>query len=137
MQLVDPATPTSVSPIPIGQRPEWRTAAETWRLPYWDFALRRTYNENSACLPKIALTETNPLGDSSISTPTLPLPLIPISPENPLYAFRYPLKEGEKLTDYGMTDIFDRRGVRVVPVSISSRPALPGLKITGCFPAHG
>ena len=127
MQLVDPKTPNDISPIPVEQRPSWRQAAETWRLPYWDFALRRSYNQNSASLPQVALTETNPLADNSSSpNPTIPIPSIPFSAENPLYAFRYPLKQGEKLSDYGMTDMFER-GVRVLPVSISSLLITPGL----------
>ena len=121
MQLVDPKTPNDISPIPVEQRPSWRKSAETWRLPFWDFALRRSYNQNSACLPQVALTETNPLaGNNSSPNPTIPTPSIPFSAENPLYAFRYPLKPGDKLSNYGMADLSDR-GVTYLPVCIPPR----------------
>lgn len=121
MELVDSKTPEDKSPVPPAERNNWRKAAETWRLPYWDFALRRPNNNfnnvNHICLPDVALYEGNPLkGNSGSNNPTIPAPLTPISSENPLYSFKYPLKPGEKLSDYGITDI-TRDGIRVVPVS--------------------
>ena len=123
MKLVDPKTPEDQSPVlQLADQAEWRQAAETWRLPYWDFALRRSYNKNSACLPEIAMFEGDPFkGNSGSNDPKIPTPLIPISANNPLYSFKFPLKQGEKLSDYGLTDIVDRNGVTILPVSVWMR----------------
>ena len=95
-------SPTSTdSPIPAKSRGDWKVAAETWRLPYWDFALRRSYNQNMACVPQQALIDGDPL---SPLTTGVGLPTIPKYPDNPLYAFRYPLPPGKKLSDYGIVN---------------------------------
>ena len=100
MDLVKPGA----TDIPIRQeeRNDWKVAAETWRLPYWDFALRRSYNENSACVPQQALIDGDPLSPLTTGVGFPPLPAIP---DNPLYAYKYQLPSGEKLEAYGIVNL--------------------------------
>ena len=96
MDWVGPDSPNS--PIPKEQRGDWKVAAETWRLPYWDFALRRSYNKNNACVPQQALIDGDPLSPLTmdVGLPTLQYP------DNPLYAYKYRLPAGKTLKDYGI-----------------------------------
>ena len=101
--MVDWVGPNSAdSPIPKEQRGDWKVAAETWRLPYWDFALRRSYNQNMASVPQQALIDGDPL--TPLATGAGQLPTLPPYPDNPLYAFRYPLASGQTLRDAGIVN---------------------------------
>jgi len=96
LKFVDPSS--TDSPIPVGDRPNWKVAAETWRLPYWDFALRRSYNQGMASVPEQAMIDGDPLGPHA--TGLFPTP--PTIPDNPLFAYRYPLRPGETLAAAGL-----------------------------------
>ena len=100
MDLVKPGA----TDIPIRQeeRNDWKVAAETWRLPYWDFALRRSYNKNRACVPQQALIDGDPLLPFTMG---VGLPKLPGDRGNPLYAYKYPLAKGEKPSKYGIERI--------------------------------
>ncbi|KAF8440568.1 hypothetical protein BGX38DRAFT_1261652 [Terfezia claveryi] len=64
IQLIDPNDPEYLlsNVTDPDELNKWKTAAETWRLPYWDFALRRSNNivngRDYCCLPDSALKET-------------------------------------------------------------------------------
>jgi len=110
---------SSDSPIPLKARGDWKVAAETWRLPYWDFALRRSYNQNMACVPQQALIDGDPL--TPLATGAGQLPTLPPYPDNPLYAYRYPLPPGKTLKQYGIVNTnglpleIQKRTVRYAP----------------------
>ena len=93
------------SPIPKDERPDWLPAAETWRMPYWDFALRRTYNGGKACVPQQAMIDGDPILPLTVSASGVKLlPTLPAFPNNPLYAYRYPLRPGHTLQEYGIVN---------------------------------
>ena len=98
LKFVDSSTPEKDSPIPVSDRGNWRVAAETWRLPYWDFARRRSYNQQMACVPQQAMIDGDPL---AVHATGLISP-VPSIPDNPLYAYRYPLRPGETPATYGI-----------------------------------
>ena len=103
-------------PIRDEERPAWREAAETWRLPYWDPAVRRSYNDDAACIPKACMDEMRASTDFH-NDPFGTMDWV----ENPLHSYRYPLREGETLKQYGMEDIMKDDKV-VVPVSFCNAP---------------
>ena len=104
------------SPIPKDERPDWLPAAETWRMPYWDFALRRTYNGGKACVPEQAMIDGDPILPITVSASGVKLfPTLPAFPNNPLYAYRYPLRPGKTLKEYGVVDVETEDGT--MPVS--------------------
>lgn len=39
------------NPIDKAHRAEFQVSAETWRMPYWDWLLRRPHNDMSLCIP--------------------------------------------------------------------------------------
>ena len=88
MQLIDPADPQYLlgNVTGPGELGKWKTAAETWRLPYWDFALRRPNNRVSGrdycSLPDFALQEM--FQSSAPEASTLP------SNQNPWFAYNFP-----------------------------------------------
>jgi len=127
MKYVNPNTPDSQTPIPKPQREDWRRSAETWRLPYWDFALRRDYNNNGACIPRICMIDGDPLKAPSASggIPPLPGPTLPPVNNNPFYAFKYPLNQGETLAQYGIVNI------RGLPLGIQERTVRHAPPYTG------
>ncbi|KAF8453105.1 hypothetical protein BGX38DRAFT_1329258 [Terfezia claveryi] len=107
MQLTDPDDPEYLlsNVTDSGELNKWKTAAETWRLPYWDFALRRSNNrvngKDFCCIPNAALNE---FLDSS-------------NEPNPFYAFVFP-GEGSGLPDLTDRDFpmsIQRRTVRHAP----------------------
>ena len=100
MRLVDPKS--ADSPIDKKDRPDWLHAAQTWRMPYWDFALRRTYNGGKACVPEQAMIDCDPLVHLTASGEALPT--FPFR-NNPLYAYKYPLRQGKTLEEYGIVDV--------------------------------
>jgi len=123
MSLVEPSS-TKI-PIKDEERQAWREAAETWRLPYWDPGVRRSYNDDYSCIPRSAMNEI------SVDPPTNPGGPTLIFTENPLYAYRYPLIPPDNLKQHGMVDYLDpKTGDVTAPVS----NALPYLKPT---PRHG
>ncbi|KAF8453108.1 hypothetical protein BGX38DRAFT_1268878 [Terfezia claveryi] len=81
-----------------GELNKWKTAAENWRLPYWDSALRRSNNHvdgmDNCCLPDIALNE---ILESS-------------NDPNPWYAYDFPGGQS------GIPDLSD-----YFPISIQTR----------------
>jgi len=87
MQLIDPKDPEYLlsNITDPGELKKWKTAAETWRLPYWDFALRRPNNhvngKDYCCLPDFALKEM-----FQSSAPEA-------NNQNPWYAYTYPGKQ--------------------------------------------
>jgi len=101
MQLIDPDDPSYIlsSVTDLGELQEWKTAAETWRLPYWDFALRRPNNstriKNYCCLPDLALDDSKG-SDNRI-----------------WYAYAYPGGQSD------LDDVSDDDGNVVIPVGIS------------------
>ena len=104
------------SPILKDERPDWRPAAETWRMPYWDFALRRTYNRGMACVPQQAMIDGDPILPLTVSTRGVKLfPTLPDFPDNPLYAYKYPLRSGKTLEEYGVVDVKTKNVI--MPVS--------------------
>ena len=108
IQLIDPNDPEYLlsNVKDPGELQKWKTAAETWRLPYWDFALRRPNNrvgtKNYCCLPDYSLQEVlqSPAQEASILSSNV----------NPWYAYSYPDKQ---------SGIPDMPGI---PVSISFKP---------------
>ena len=125
MDWVGPDSPDS--PIPEKSRSEWKVAAETWRLPYWDFALRRSYNQNNACVPEQALIDGDVL--SPLATGTAHLPNIPKRDHNPnpLYAFEYPLPKGETPGQHGINEWPYGMPVSSHAIIISQQEARVGL----------
>jgi len=101
MQLIDPKYPKYIlsNVTDPGELQKWKTAAETWRLPYWDFALRRPNNsaggKNYCCLPDIALDDSEKSGNGI------------------WYAYAYP--DGQS----GLEDSLDKNGKVRIPVGIS------------------
>ncbi|RPB25948.1 Di-copper centre-containing protein [Terfezia boudieri ATCC MYA-4762] len=105
MRLIDPHDPLYLL-IDIkdpGELKNWKTAAETWRLPYWDFALRRPNNhangQDYCCLPDLAIKEVfeSPAPGTLSNNP------------NPWYAYVFP---------EGSSGLPDTGGI---PLSIQTR----------------
>lgn len=98
MQLIDPDDPiySLGSVTDPSELQEWKTAAETWRLPYWDFALRRPNNSTGGvdycCLPDLAL-----------------------DPDNLWYAYDYPGGQSD------LKDVYNGNGQVIIPLSIQTR----------------
>ncbi|KAF8440565.1 hypothetical protein BGX38DRAFT_1144521 [Terfezia claveryi] len=88
MQLIDPDDPEYLlsNVTDSSELDKWELAAETWRLPYWDFALRRPNNhlkgEDYCCLPDLALEEV--FQSSALEAKTLSYN------KNPWYAYVFP-----------------------------------------------
>lgn len=107
MQLIDPNDPEFLlsNVTDPAELKKWKTAAETWRLPYWDFALRRPNNRANGrdycCLPDFALKEM--FQSSAPEAKTLS------NNQNPWYAYAFPDQ------DSGIPDM------RGIPMSIQTR----------------
>ncbi|KAF8440567.1 hypothetical protein BGX38DRAFT_1261651 [Terfezia claveryi] len=88
LQLIDPNDPEYLlsNVTDPGELNKWETAAETWRLPYWDFALRRPNNHvngrDYCCLPNLALEEVFQCSVPEASTLS--------HNKNPWYAYCFP-----------------------------------------------
>lgn len=108
----------------IPKTPEWKLAADTWRLPYWDFALRRSYNSNMACVPEAAMIDGDPLDATARSQSDLGFTLKSIT-DNPLYAYRYPLPPGQNLSQYGIVNTGG------LPLTIQQRTVRHAPRYTG------
>ena len=78
-------------------------------MPYWDFALRRTYNGGMACIPQQAMVDSDPFPHFTVSASGIKLlPKLPPFPNNPLYAYRYPLQPGKTLQEYGIVNVTEK-----------------------------
>lgn len=108
LTLVEPSS-TEI-PIRDADRDDWRAAAATWRLPYWDPGMRREYNGNNSCIPESAMNENVAAEENPGTGISLPFLF-----ENPLYAYRPPLKPGETIASHGMKDVSYSGGV-LIPV---------------------
>jgi tyrosinase len=67
----------------------WREAADTWRLPYWDWARRQVYAET------FALPEVLTMATVKIFPPKSKAELYEEKYPNPLYGFDNPEKDKE------------------------------------------
>ena len=92
---------------PSGTKTAWREAADSWRLPYWDWA-----SQNTTRFPAIA---RNP--KIEIDTPAYPSK----SYCNPMYKFVMP--KSEKMGDHGVPAVNGGTDVGWVPVSLLSLSA--------------
>ncbi|KIL88341.1 hypothetical protein FAVG1_08420 [Fusarium avenaceum] len=79
--------------LDTAQATEWRKAADTWRLPYWDWARKQKYNQQYA-LPEVLIFPTtttyppsNPRGETNV--------------ENPFWGFQNPEKKDGKPRAFG------------------------------------
>ncbi|KAF8454386.1 hypothetical protein BGX38DRAFT_333988 [Terfezia claveryi] len=99
MQLIDPNDPRYLlsNVTDSGELKEWKTAAETWRLPYWNFALRRPNNhvngEDYCCLPEFALQEVFESSAAEVST---------LSDKNLWYAYEFPGRQSDLPDESGV-----------------------------------
>ena len=104
MQFIDPNTSTADSPIPKAERESYREAAETWRLPYWDFANMKPYNNEKMSIPKCFSTgDLTQMGHAS-DTLKIIAPQWLTYKHNPLYTFEYPFK-GQSPANFGLKDV--------------------------------
>lgn len=102
-------------PIPSTkeEKEAWHHAADTWRLPYWDPAVRRAYNNNGACIPEAMMAAELTSGSASIPIGSG----IPGFPNrNPFYAYEYP---DDNLEKYGMANVTDKNGKVLIPVCLT------------------
>jgi len=99
MGWVDPQTEQQKanSPIPEQSRGAYYGAAETWRLPFWDLATTKPYNQGGLCIPKCAAFPkfTKEMGRAweALSDPSVKDAApqwLAKNPDNPLYSYRYP-----------------------------------------------
>lgn len=79
--------------LDTAQATEWKKAADTWRLPYWDWARKQKYNQQYA-LPEVLIFPTtttyppnNPRGETNV--------------ENPFWGFQNPEKKDGKPRAFG------------------------------------
>ncbi|KAF4337286.1 hypothetical protein FBEOM_8875 [Fusarium beomiforme] len=72
---------------------EWGSAADTWRLPYWDWARKQKFNQ------KYSLPEVTILPLITIYPPKHPNGLIDVT--NPFYEFKNPETENGKPRAFG------------------------------------
>ena len=107
----------------------WRKAADTWRMPYWDWARKQQYTENFA-LPKILTARSVEIfPPESIKERFKNLQKYP----NPLFGYENPEKDktgstrafGNMPTGKEMWNIRDNTGGKQTP----NKPANEG-----CFP---
>jgi len=98
-----------VSQIPSPEQAAWATAAQNWRLPYWDWAA----SYNVASLPVLLTSETITIRKPGNKTSSVPNPLVRFSNPN-----------GLAMGDAKMKDLrIPRFGIRpnvAFPVSICS-----------------
>ncbi|KAF8422533.1 hypothetical protein EV426DRAFT_643363 [Tirmania nivea] len=121
MQLIDPNDPAYLlsSVTDPGELMKWKTAAETWRLPYWDFALRRPNNHASGqdycCLPEFTLKEIFQLSAQEASTLS--------DDQNPWYAYAFPDQKSGLPNMRGIPMSIQTRTVRHAPAYNPNNPA--------------
>lgn len=69
-----------VPTIPSSEQATWAAAAQSWRLPYWDWAA--SYNE--AALPVLLTSETITISKPGNKSDSVPNPLVRFSNPNGL-----------------------------------------------------
>ncbi|KAF8453107.1 hypothetical protein BGX38DRAFT_1179177 [Terfezia claveryi] len=121
MQLIDPNDPEYLlsNVTDSGELNKWKTAAETWRLPYWDFALRRPNNhvngKDHCSLPDFALK--NVFQSSAPEASTLS------NNQNPWYAYDFPEGQSGLPNMPGIPMSIQTRTVRHAPAYNPNSPA--------------
>lgn len=109
MDMVDPKSKTSF--IPEEDRKDFVDAAETWRLPFWEFANKRKYNEGEMAIPFCTASgDLNEIGHATDALKSIPLGVQWLNTHqpslmNPLYSFKYLWAEGKQPSDYGVEGV--------------------------------
>ncbi|KAF5660864.1 tyrosinase precursor [Fusarium heterosporum] len=79
--------------LDTAQETEWKKAADTWRLPYWDWARKQQYNQEYA-LPEVLLFER-------VTTYPPDKPKGELDVPNPFWGFENPEKKDGKPRAFG------------------------------------
>ncbi|KAI1131069.1 Di-copper centre-containing protein [Nemania abortiva] len=97
--LFEIMTKEVIPQLPESDRKKWTDAANTWRLPYWDWAQKKTREGKDKPIYDVPLITKDP----RIEVVNLKTPATTFYMDNPMYKFTMPKNKAMGL--YGISDI--------------------------------